>query len=124
MALSTVLSVLDDRAGDFDTVRFVLFSDADLGTYRETLAALDPADPFGYRRSIDEIRNSLAYGMGKSGGLTGWQSALIASTGAGRKRAAREPADTLERSRAKAMAPPPKDPPNQPGPSPGLPSLL
>lgn len=40
VALSTVLAVLEERPDTFTTVRFVLFSEADLATYRRTLDSL------------------------------------------------------------------------------------
>ena len=40
VALTTVSSVLEERPDDFETVRFVLFSEADLATYRETLESI------------------------------------------------------------------------------------
>jgi len=37
VAVSTVLAALDERPHDFDEIRFVLFSDADLAAYRSAL---------------------------------------------------------------------------------------
>jgi len=36
VALRTILEVLDERPGDFDEVKLVLFSKSDLGTYEKT----------------------------------------------------------------------------------------